>query len=314
MKKPIHVNRRQFAAGSAAAGLAALTPLPALAMGKTALGSKEIMVLSDGNLALPLSFVFPDVPQEEVKMLLAESGQDVEMLSPDCNITLVRDGDRLVIFDVGAGPNFMPTAGILADSLSEAGVDPSQVTDVVFTHAHPDHIWGLVDDFDELVFPDAAYHINRTEWDYWRKDDTLEKTPEARKSFVVGARSRFEYLSDQINLFGFGDEVLPGIEAVDTSGHTPGHMAYMLESEGEQLLLMADTANHYVWSLAYPDWEVRFDRDKAQAAASRRKILGMTAADRIPVVGYHMPFPATGFVEARGDGFRWQPTSYQLML
>ncbi|NBO20648.1 MAG: MBL fold metallo-hydrolase, partial [Rhodobacteraceae bacterium] len=93
-----------------------------------------------------------------------------------------------------------------------------------------------------------------------------------------------------------------------------GHMAYVLESNGQQLALMADTANHYVWSLARPDWEVKYDADKATAAATRRKLFGMLAADRLPFIGYHMPFPALGYVEETADGFRHVPASYQLML
>jgi glyoxylase-like metal-dependent hydrolase (beta-lactamase superfamily II) len=100
---------------------------------------------------------------------------------------------------------------------------------------------------------------------------------------------------------------------MESFGHTPGHMTYMVESAGQQLVLIADLANHPVWSLAYPDWEVRFDADKAAAAASRRKVLGMLAADRIPMIGYHMPFPAAGYVAPREDGFRYVPVSYQMM-
>lgn len=305
MKTSFSLNRRQFAAGSAAVGLAAVSPLPAFALGTTALGAKEIMVLSDGNLALPLSFVFPDVPQDEIKALLAESGQDGEMLTPDCNVTLVRDGDRLVIFDVGAGPNFMPSAGMLADSLSEAGVDPSEVTDVVFTHAHPDHIWGLVDDFDELVFPDAAYHINRTEWDYWRREDTLDKTPEARKSFVVGARSRFEYLEDQINLFGYGDEILPGIEAVDTSGHTPGHTSFAIHEGSESVMVVGDAVTNVAVSFAKPDWPSGSDQDTQQGIETRVKLLDRLASEEMGMVGFHMPHPGIGRVEKAGTGYRF---------
>lgn len=105
-----------------------------------------------------------------------------------------------------------------------------------------------------------------------------------------------------------------GITAMATHGHTPGHMANVLESDGQRLALIAAAANHHVWSLARPDWEVRFDMDKAAAAAPRRRLFGMLAADRIPFIGYHMPFPAIGFVEARGEGFHYVPASYQMML
>ena len=121
-------------------------------------------------------------------------------------------------------------------------------------------------------------------------------------------------LEDKLTMIKGGDAVASGVTAMEAFGHTPGHMAYMLESDGKQLILGADFANHYVWSLAYPDWEVKFDRDKAAAAATRRKMLSMMAADKIPFVGYHMPWPAIGYVETRGDGFHYVPASYQLML
>jgi glyoxylase-like metal-dependent hydrolase (beta-lactamase superfamily II) len=97
-------------------------------------------------------------------------------------------------------------------------------------------------------------------------------------------------------------------------GHSPGHMVYMIESNGQRLAITADTANHYVWSLQKPDWEVKFDMDKAAAAAARKQVFGMLAADRVPFIGYHMPFPALGYVEPMGDGFRYVPASYQMML
>ena len=98
------------------------------------------------------------------------------------------------------------------------------------------------------------------------------------------------------------------------AGHTPGHMIFMLESDGQRMAIAADTANHYVFSLAHPDWEVLFDLDKATAAVTRRKVFGMLAADRVPFIGYHMPFPGLGYVEARGSGFHYVPVSYQMML
>ena len=97
-------------------------------------------------------------------------------------------------------------------------------------------------------------------------------------------------------------------------GHSPGHMGYVIESDGQRLVITADTANHFVWSLAHPDWEVKFDMDKVAAAASRRRVFGMLAADRVPFIGYHMPFPSLGFVEVLRDGFRYVPATYQMAL
>jgi len=299
------VSRREFLVQSAVISGMMAFPVPALALGKAALGSKEVMVLSDGNLVLPLSFVFPDAPQDELKALLAASGQKSDMLTPDCNISLLRDGDRLVLFDVGAGPNFMPSAGNLADSLSEVGIDPADVTDVVFTHAHPDHIWGLVDDFDELVFPEADYHINSVEWDYWRREDTLEKTPEARQPFVIGARNRFEYLEDRISLFGFGDEILPGIEAVDTSGHTPGHTSFAIHDGNNSIMVVGDAVTNVAVSFQKPEWPSGSDQDPAKGAQTRNRLLDRLATDDAGIIGFHMPHPGIGKVEKDGIGFRF---------
>jgi len=236
-----------------------------------------------------------NVSAEEFARVSAENNIPADRTGFFFTPTVVNTGAELVLFDTGLNP------AVIAAALAKAGYTPDQVDVVVLTHMHPDHIGGLMGDGGP-TFANARYVTGRGEYDSW--------AAAGNELFDRNMRP----LAEKTTFLEDGGSVISGMTAISAPGHTPGHMAYMLESEGEQLLLMADTANHYVWSLAYPDWEVRFDRDKAQAAASRRKILGMAAADRIPVVGYHMPFPATGFVEARGDGFRWQPTSYQLML
>ncbi len=208
--------------------------------------------------------------------------------------TLVMTEDKAVLFDTGLNP------GGITSALAEAGYAPDDITHVVLTHMHGDHIGGLMHDGKE-TFPNAIYLTGQVEFDHWAAAGN-----EGFDAKVKPLADKFSFLSD-------GGTVASGITAIDAAGHTPGHMNYMLESGGKQMLLMADLANHYVWSLAYPDWEVRFDMDKAAAAATRRRILGMVAADSVPVVGYHMPFPAAGYIETRGDGFRYVPVSYQLM-
>lgn len=162
-------------------------PLPARAIGRLAAGDGEVITVSDGHLQLPMGFAFPEVPKDELNQLLSANGLPLDMVKSDCNVTILKRGDRVIVFDVGSGPNFMPTAGMLLDNLAEAAVDPVDVTDVIFTHAHPDHLWGVTDDFDELVFPNADYRMSQAEWDFWASPDTLAAMPEERKSFVVGA-------------------------------------------------------------------------------------------------------------------------------
>lgn len=207
--------------------------------------------------------------------------------------TLVQAGENRILFDSG-----LNAAGI-TEALAEAGTSPDEITHVVLTHMHGDHIGGLMEEGKE-TFANAAYIAGQAEFDHW--------SAAGNEGFDAKVRP----LAEKMSFLADGGSVASGITAVAAAGHTPGHMAYMLESGGKQMLLMGDMANHYVWSLAYPDWEVKFDMDKAAAAETRRRLLGMAATDRVPVIGYHMPFPAAGFVETRGDGFHYVPVSYQL--
>lgn len=210
--------------------------------------------------------------------------------------TLVNTGSELILFDTGLNPDAITSA------LNDAGYTPDQVDVVVLTHMHGDHIGGLMREGGEATFPNARYVTGSAEFDHW----------------AAAGNNRFDSnmrpLAEKTTMIGDGASVAPGITAVAAFGHTPGHMTYMIESGGKSLLLAADFANHYVWSLAQPDWEVKFDMDKPAAAATRRRILGMLASDKIPFIGYHMPWPAVGYVEAKDSAFSYVPSSYQLML
>ncbi|WP_054309587.1 MBL fold metallo-hydrolase [Mesorhizobium sp. 1M-11] len=304
------LSRRGFLGGaSAMAGAVLLTPAGIRVASSQTLttGNAELTVISDGALSLPLSFVFPDAPQEELHKILVDNGLPTDALRPDCNVTTVRSGGRLAIFDVGAGPNFMPTAGKLADGLAKAGIDPADVTDVVFTHAHPDHLWGLTDDFDELVFPEADYHIGQAEWDFWSSPEAIHKLPNDRQSFVVGAQARFAALKDRVRFLKSGDEVLPGIETVATPGHTPGHLSFMVHG-AEPILIIGDAISNAVLSFARPQWPTASDQDPEEGVKTRLALLDRLAADRARAIGFHFPHPGTGYVERHGDAFIYVPT------
>jgi glyoxylase-like metal-dependent hydrolase (beta-lactamase superfamily II) len=265
----------------------------------------SIRTISDGHLRLPLSFVLPDVSQADLAALIQEFNLPPDELKPECNVTLLRLSDRLVLFDAGAGPNFMPSAGKLLGNLAKAGIDPADITDVVFTHAHPDHIWGVIDDFDEVVFPTATFRISQAEWDFWRAEETLAAMPEERKAFVIGARSRFEAIEPKVELFKAGAEILPQVEAFDTAGHTPGHTAFVIHGLGEPLVIVGDAISNDPISFARPDWHSGTDQDAAQGAATRRRLLDRLAGDRARFVGFHLPNGGIGRVERRGEGYRF---------
>lgn len=218
--------------------------------------------------------------------------------------TIVNTGTEVVLFDTGL-PGGDNAPGVVA-AMAGAGYAPDDVTVVVLTHMHPDHIGGLMNGGNP-TFPNAKYFTGAAEYNFWSSMDAGNRVGDMVANLVTPLASQMTFLED-------GGSPASGITAMAAFGHTPGHMTYMVESAGQQLLLAADFANHYVWSLAYPDWEVRFDGDKAAAAATRKRVLGMLASDKIPFIGYHMPFPAVGYVEAVGSGFRYVPESYQLAL
>ncbi len=275
----------------------------------TEFGGTELTVLTDGNLSIPSRLILPSsIDEAEKATFLKNNELDQEFFQPDCNITLWRNKDRLVLFDVGAGTNFMPSAGKLLEDLESLNIDPSDITDVVFTHGHPDHLWGLVDDFDELAFPEAAFFMHEQEWDYWRADSTFDALSDERKSFAVGAKNRFAYIEDQVNLFRYGDEVLPGVEAVDSHGHTPGHTSFALHAGSSSTLVLGDALTHPVLSFQMAHWPSGSDQDPDAGRTTRLALLDRLAGDKMQIVGYHLPHPGIGRVERTASAYRFAAT------
>ncbi len=195
----------------------------------------------------------------------------------------------------------------MIEGLAAAGYTPEDVTVVVITHMHGDHIGGLIEN-GKPTFANARYVTGQAEYDFW-VDPARVGTP--AENGQKGVLSNVKPLAEKMTFVGDGASVVSGISGMAAFGHSPGHMIYRLDSDGKSLLLTADTANHFVLSLQKPGWEVRFDMDKAAAAATRKKVFDMLATDKIAFLGYHMPFPAVGFVEKLDTGYRYVPKAYQ---
>ncbi len=307
MKSPM-ISRRAILASAAALPLMPALGRPAMAaadmMGGSVpqfnrfkLGAFEVTALLAGTRTVeePTGIFGLNADPEEFAKVSAEAFLPTDKAQFFFTPTVVNTGAELVLFDTGLNPD-----GITA-ALTAAGYSADQIDTVVLTHMHGDHIGGIAGDAG-ATFANAKIVTGAAEHNHWMGAGN------------EGFDAKVRPLNDKISFLDDGGAVTGGITAMAAFGHTPGHMTYRIESEGKNLLLMADLANHYVWSLAHPDWEVRFDMDKAAAAATRRKVLGMLAAERMPMIGYHMPFPALGYVETRGDGFHYVPASYQMML
>lgn len=298
------LSRRHFLALGSASILA--NPLSSTwAVSSTVLGEMQIDIVSDGHLRVPENFIFSDLAQDKVDDLKTRYGLPARGLEPDCNLTLVRYGDRTVLFDVGAGPNFMDSTGKVADALAAIDVDPSDITDVIFTHAHPDHLWGVLDDFDEPLFSEAHHHIATPELDYWLDPNTVHSIGEMRQAFAAGALRNLKAIDAQISTFKPGQEVLPGVLARLTPGHTPGHTSFELRAGNESLMVIGDAIGNHHIAFEYPKWEANSDQAKAEAAKTRAQLLSDLAANKTRIIGFHFPYPGIGRVEKRGDAFKW---------
>lgn len=286
-----------------AAGFSLTFPLRSWAQTTLQMGDVTLDTLSDGHLVLPKSFSLGENPPEGADDILARYGLTGDTMEPDCNVTLLRSGDRTVLFDAGSGQEFMPSAGKLLDAFDVLGITPDDITDVVFTHAHPDHLWGVIDDFGDLMFPDAAYHIGRAEWDYWTDPETVSTIDPGRTTFAVGAKNRLDLLADRIMLFEDAQEILPGVGSRLTPGHTPGHMAFEVQSGSDSVMIVGDSiVNHHI-AFEKPAWETGSDQDGALGAQTRLSLLDELSQSQMRLIGFHLPDGGLGRAERRGDGF-----------
>lgn len=322
----LNVNRRAVVAGAAAQSIFGLVGAfqPAFAAApmlgvkrpqvyRFKLGAFEITNILDGVVQRPGPHpIFGQNQSEEAVQKFARAHRlPSTRLENPYTVTLVNTGKELIVFDTGNGEARRGKGrGNLRTLLPLAGYTPEQIDVVVITHGHPDHIGGLMEN-GQPAFPNARYVFGAVEFDYWKAGkDIPERRVKNREQFLKVAVP----LAEKATFLNPGQDVVTGIQAIDAFGHSPGMLAFHIESQGSRLLLFADVTNHYIMSLMRPEWHVLFDHDKEKAVATRKRILTQIAEERIPAIGYHMPFPAVGFVERSSDSFRWVPVSYQLNL
>jgi glyoxylase-like metal-dependent hydrolase (beta-lactamase superfamily II) len=284
------------------------------------LGSFEVTPIMDSKVVR--SGLTPSFGGEagaaEVKALAAANRIDADKYEHPFTPIVVNTGKELVLFDTGNGSlaaeneqlkGRLPPGNLVA-RMAQAGYKPEDVDVVVITHGHPDHIGGLTKG-GQPVFPNARYVFGAAEFDFWNKGENIREARKFNRELYV---KNAVPLANKATMIKPGDSVVPGISAVDAAGHSPGLLAFMIESDGKKLLNWADTCNHYVVAIQRPDLHLDVDDDKEKAVATRKRLLDMAATDKLFVAGYHMPFPGLGYVEKAGGAYRWVPHSYQLNL
>lgn len=279
------------------------------------LGEFEVTVLSDGALRAPKpEAIVANQPFAEVQKALEAAYLPKDQITNVFTPFVVNTGRNLVLFDAGFNDNGPPGVGHLAGNMAAAGIDPKTIDTVIISHFHPDHISGLRSKGGAAVYPNAEIIVPGGEWTYWSDDGEAGKAADVWKPSFMHTKRVFGPIAKDVKRFEFGKELVPGITAVDARGHSPGHASFVIASGNARLLYIADTTNNPALFARNPEWHLWADMDKAMAVAARKRLLDMAANERMPIFGYHYPFPATGFVEKSGAGYQFVPAVWQPVL
>jgi glyoxylase-like metal-dependent hydrolase (beta-lactamase superfamily II) len=276
------------------------------------LGQFEITALYDGAIQLDTALL-TNTKDVDLERMLARMFVGNSKMQTAVNAYLVNTGSHLVLVDTGAAKLFGPALGFVPRNMKAAGYEPDQVDTVIITHLHGDHMGGLNDGDGKRLFPKATVFVSKEDNDFWLSQKIADDAPADRQPAFKKARdSAAPYLaSGQWKTFTQGSILVPGIQAVNAYGHTPGHTAYAFESNGEKLLIWGDLVHAHAVQFARPDVAIEFDIDQKQAVATRRRIMKAMAASKSLVAGMHLPFPGIGHVRADGkDSYSWVPIEF----
>ncbi len=316
------LTRRSLLAGSAATALAARAvpgaaaappaAKPAPGVYRYKIGTFELTALYDGIWYRPINAKFiRNAPFAEVEHALADAFMPADKLATPFTTLIVNTGKKLILIDTGTGGQIAPSAGALRTNLLAAGIDHKEVDLIVISHFHPDHINGIKDKDNALVFPNAEITVPAPEWAYWMDDANLNAAPADLKLTFRNQRRIFSDIARRVTQFAPGAEVAPGIETLPAAGHTPGHTVVAIHSGDQSLLVLGDTAQHPAVFARHPDWQAAFDIDGDAAVATRKRLFDRAAADRMLVTGYHFPFPACGHLIKTASGYEHVPVEWQ---
>jgi glyoxylase-like metal-dependent hydrolase (beta-lactamase superfamily II) len=319
---------RRLALGAALAAPALLAPHALHAQGTPApvppspqapgfyrfrLGEITVVMIHDGMVfrANPLEGLLVNQPASAVQAALEAAMLPTRNLVNPYIVTFLETPRGVVAFDAGTGAGQLPAGtGLLPQNLAAAGIRPEDVTLICVSHFHGDHITGLTTADNRPFYPNAEVAVPAAEWAWWSEEANAARSPQFQRGNFANTARRFGPLRARLRMFEDGQEIAPGIRAIATPGHTPGHCAFHVSSGREQLFVTADAAGRPELFLRHPGWHSVFDFDPVMAEQSRRRLFGRIAAERARMAAYHFNFPGTGFIAREADGFRFVPADW----
>jgi glyoxylase-like metal-dependent hydrolase (beta-lactamase superfamily II) len=326
--------RSLFASAAAAAAGSALGPFAPLAARAAApataqvpgyyrykVGDFQVTVVTDGvnRFKLPDEFV-TNKKKDEVQGALAALHMDPELFYNPYNPIVINTGSKLVLMDTGTGEaafaNSKGAIGQLQTNLAAAGFDPKSFDAVIISHYHGDHINGLIKADNSVAFPNAEILVPAPEHAFWMDDGEMSRASKGRvETNFKNVRRVFNAdVMKRVRTYEWGKDVIPGVAALGTPGHTPGHTSYVVSSGSAKVYVQADVTHVPYLFARHPDWHAFYDQDPAMAETTRRKVYDMLVAERMQVQGFHYPFPSHAYVEKSGTGYREIPVTWNPML
>jgi glyoxylase-like metal-dependent hydrolase (beta-lactamase superfamily II) len=283
---------------------------------RTKVGEFEVTQIADGARTFPMPQGFVrNIPREQALAAAEAAYMPAGMVTVPFNPVVINTGSKLVLIDSGYGQDAGPPVGLLVANMAAAGIDPRAIDIVVLSHLHPDHCNGIRGK-GGLTFPNAEIKVPSADWAFWMSDDNMAKAQDnaMMKGYFANTRTVFAGLADRVVRYNWGQEVAPGIIALDTSGHTPGHTSFAVSSGSGKMLVQSDVTNIPEFFLRNPEWHVAFDVDPVKAVATRRRFYDMAATETTLISGFHFSFPSMGYVEKDGTNYRLVPVRWAPVL
>lgn len=273
-------------------------------------GDIEVTQVFEGAVERPLDPAFArNASVEDIKSALRAAGLPDDKVPNSYTVTVIKLGDRQYMFDSGNGQaSGNPNIGLLGENLKAAGIDAAKLSGIIITHFHPDHIFGLMTKDNAQVYPDTEIVVPAAEYGYWADPGVIAKLPEARQGIAKRVQATMVNWKNLRQHSG-ETEVVPGIRAVATPGHTAGHTSYHVSAGNGQFMVLGDISNNPAFNVRNPGWHLAVDQDAQTAEASRRRMFERLAAENIMASGYHWGMPGAGMVRREGDGYAVVPVT-----